>query len=75
MNKEVKTVGQKEAFGAGIVAVGLFLFFMPGISQQIADVDFVESSAFTILTGSVFVLSGFIVIAGIALLFTKFNKS
>ena len=75
MEKNPRTIGPKEGFGAGIVSLGVLLVLMPNISQQIADLDFVESDAFAILTGSVLVLAVITIIAGIALMFTKFSDS
>jgi len=75
MEKNPKTIGPKEGFGAGVVALGVLLILMPSIAQQIADLDFVESEAFAILTGSVLVLAIFTIIAGIAIFFTKFEES
>jgi len=73
MAKKPTTVGPKEGLGVGIIGLGLLLFFLPSASQKIADLDFVGSSAFAILLGAVYVLSVFIVLAGIAVIVAKFK--
>lgn len=75
MDKKTKTVGPKVGFGAGIIAIGLMLILMPSISQQIADLEYVSSDSFAILTGSVLVLAIIIMLAGIGIIFTKFENS
>lgn len=68
-----KTVGAKEGLGAGVIAIGLLLFFLPGTAQKIADI-ITTSSAYGILTGAVYVMALFAVIAGLAIWFTKFDE-
>lgn len=68
-----KTVGAKEGLGLGIIGLGLLMAFLPSASQQIADLEFVSSSAFTILLGSTYVMSIFIIIAGLAVTLAKFK--
>jgi hypothetical protein len=70
-----KTVGTKEGLGLGIIGLGLLMAFMPSASQQIADLEFVSSSAFTILLGSTYVMSIFIIVAGLAVTLAKFKDS
>lgn len=70
-----KTVGTKEGLGLGIIALGLLMAFMPSAAQQIADLEFIESSAFTILLGSSYVMAIFIILAGLAVLLAKFSDS
>ena len=72
MDDKTVTVGKKEGLGAGIIAIGLLLFFLPGTAQKIADI-ITTSSAYGILTGAVYVMALFSVIAGLALIFTKMD--
>ncbi len=69
--KEVKTVGVKEGIGAGVIGLGLIFLFLPSTIQKIADLDFIASEAFAMLSGSVLVLSVFTIIAGLAVMFAK----
>jgi hypothetical protein len=55
------------------VGLGLLLFFLPNFSQQIADLDFIQSEAFGIMTGAVIVLSVLTMLAGLAVILTKFD--
>jgi hypothetical protein len=73
MAKKPATVGPKEGLGTGIVALGLLLLLMPSFSQKIADLDFISSEAFAILLGSVYVISIFVILAGIAVIVAKFK--
>jgi len=68
------TVGLKEQLGAGVIAIGLLLFFLPGTAQKIADI-IQNSSAYGILTGAVYVLAFFSVVAGLAVMFSKFDDT
>ena len=67
-----KTVGIKEGLGSGIIGIGLLLFFLPGTAQKIADI-ITTSSAYGILTGAVYVMALLSVLAGLAVIFTKFD--
>ncbi|MFW5713153.1 MAG: hypothetical protein ACOCYU_00610 [Brevefilum sp.] len=69
-----KTVGAKEGLGVGIIAIGLLLAFMPSAAQQISDLEFIESSPFSILLGTSYVLALFIIVAGIAVTVGKFQE-
>lgn len=73
MAKKPATVGAKEGLGAGIVGLGVMFAMLPSISQSIADLDYVSSDAFAILLGSVYVLSVFVILAGIAVIVAKFK--
>lgn len=73
MSKEVKTVGVKEGLGAGVVGLGLLALFLPSTVQKIADLEFITSEAFAMLSGSLMTLGVFILIAGIAVMFAKFD--
>jgi hypothetical protein len=73
MAKKPVTVGPKEGLGMGIIGLGLLLLFLPGTAQQIADLEFVSSSAFGILLGAVYVLSIFIILSGIAVVVARFR--
>lgn len=68
-----KTVGPKEGLGLGIIAIGLLMAFMPSAAQQISDLDFIESTPFSILLGATFVLAVFVVLAGVAVMVGKFD--
>lgn len=68
-----KTVGPKEGLGFGIIAIGLLMAFMPSAAQQISDLDFIESTPFSILLGATFVLAVFVVLAGVAVMVAKFD--
>lgn len=73
MSKEVKTVGTKEGLGAGVIGLGLLILFLPYTIQKIADLDFIKSEAFAMLSGSVMVVGVLIVIAGLAVIFAKLS--
>jgi hypothetical protein len=70
--KKQITVGVKEGLGAGIIGLGLLLLFMPGTSQKIADI-ITTTAAYSVLSGAVFVMGILTVIAGLAVIFTKFD--
>jgi len=72
--KEVKTVGAKEGIGAGIAGLGLIFLFLPSTIQKIADLEFIASDAFSMLSGSVLVVSVFTILAGIAVMFLKSDE-
>jgi hypothetical protein len=67
-----KTVGKKEGLGAGVIAIGLLLFFLPGTAQQIADI-IKTSTAYGVLTGAVYVLALLSILVGLAIWFTKLD--
>ncbi|MBI9045355.1 MAG: hypothetical protein JEZ06_12770 [Anaerolineaceae bacterium] len=69
-NKSPRTVGKKEGIGFGIIAIGIIMFMMPGISQQIADFGF-GSSAYAIITGATFVFAFFTLLAGAVVAFSN----
>ncbi len=73
MAKKPASVGGKEGLGLGIIGLGVLLLLLPGTSQQISDLEFVSSSAFGILLGATYVLSVFIILAGVAVTFAKFK--
>jgi uncharacterized membrane protein YozB (DUF420 family) len=73
MDKKTKTVGAKEGLGAGVITIGLLLIFLPSFSQKIADLDSIQSEAFGILSGAVMVFAIFIIIAGLAVILSKFD--
>jgi len=70
-----KTVGAKEGLGVGIVALGLLLAFMPSAAQQISDLEFIESSPFSILLGATYVLAFLVIMSGVAVTVAKFKDS
>ena len=71
--KQPKTVGKKEGLGLGIIGIGVVLVMLPSISQQISDLGFVESSAFGIITGAIFMFGFLTLAAGAIVAFTKFD--
>ena len=74
MDKKPVTVGAKEGLGAGIIGLGLIMLLLPSMSQKIADLDFISSDAFGILLGATLVLGIFIIAAGVAVMFAKFEE-
>jgi hypothetical protein len=68
-----KTVGTKEALGFGVIGLGLIAIFLPMMIQRIADLDFIKSDAFAMLSGTGMVLAVFVILAGVAILFAKFD--
>jgi hypothetical protein len=72
MDNKTVTVGKKEGLGAGVIAIGLLLFFLPGTAQKIADI-ITTSSAYGILTGAVYVMALIATLAGLAIIFTKLD--
>ena len=73
MAKEVKTVGKKEGLGAGVFGLGLLAVFLPSTVQKIADLEFIASDAFAMLSGSLMTLGLFILAAGVVLMFAKLD--
>ncbi len=71
MNKKPVTVGTKEALGFGVIGLGLIAIFLPMMVQRIADMGIGET--FVMLAGSSMVFALFIIIAGFAIVFTKFD--
>lgn len=72
-DKKQITVGAKEGLGAGIVGIALLMVFLPMASQNIADLDFISSEAFGILSGATMVLAVFTAIAGLVVMFSKLD--
>lgn len=62
------TLGFTKAVGAGVVGLGILLLVMPWAASATAAFDFVESSDFSVLTGAVYVLGVFALLAGLALI-------
>jgi uncharacterized membrane protein len=71
MNKKPVTVGTKEALGFGVIGLGLIAIFLPMMIQRIADMGIGET--FPMLSGSSMVLAVFVLIAGVAIIFAKFD--
>lgn len=69
-----RTVGTKEGLGAGIIGLALLMLFLPAKAQEIADLDFVASDAFTILLGAVYVIAVILIGAGLAVIFANLNN-
>lgn len=62
------TVGRKDAVGAAIIALGVFLFIAPFGADKVASLASVPNDTLSILSGSVLVLSTLTVLAGLAVL-------
>jgi len=73
MDKKPVTVGTKEALGFGVIGLGLIGILLPMMVGRIALLDFISSEPFAMLSGSVMVLMVFVIIAGIAITFAKFD--
>ena len=73
VEKKEITVGAKEGLGAGIIALGALLLLLPSFSQKIADLDFIQSEAFGIMSGAVLVLGILTAVAGLAVILSKFD--
>jgi hypothetical protein len=73
MDKKPATVGPKEGLGAGIIGIGLIMLFMPSTSQSISDIV-KGSSPYAILTGAVYLFGVFIILAGLAVILSKFEE-
>ena len=72
-DKEPIVVCKKTGLGLGIAVIGLIQILLPSMSQQIADLDFIETEPFGILTGAVLVIAVILMIAGGVLVGTKFD--
>lgn len=66
-------VGKKAGIGAGLFVVGLIQLLLPNMSQRVADLDFVESAPFGVMTGAVLVLAIIIMVAGVMVIVSKFE--
>jgi hypothetical protein len=73
MEKKPVTVGPKEGLGAGIIGLGLLLIFLPGTAQKITDI-LKTSDPYAILTGAVYVIAFLAILAGLAVMFAKFEE-
>jgi hypothetical protein len=71
--KEQIVVGKKAGFGTGLFVIGLIQLLLPTMSQRVADLEFVQSEAFGVMSGAVLVLAVIIMVAGVVLVFTKFD--
>jgi hypothetical protein len=69
-----RTVGPKEGFGAGIIALGVFAMLLPAFSDSITKAV-KGSTSYAILSGSVLVLGIFIIAVGIALIVAKLDDA
>jgi hypothetical protein len=63
------TTGQ--ALGAGIVGLGILLLAMPWAAGSIAALDFITSSDFGILSGSVYAIGILALLGGIVLVVVR----
>lgn len=61
------TVSFLQALGAGIVGLGILLVAMPWAAGAIADLEFISSSDFGILSGAVYAIGILALIGGIVL--------
>lgn len=73
VEKKEVTVGAKEGLGAGVIALGVVLMLLPSFSQKIADLDFINSDAFGIMTGAILVMGFLVGLAGLAVILSKFD--
>jgi hypothetical protein len=73
MDKKPVTVGTKEALGFGVIGLGVIGLLMPMMVGRIAQLDFISSEPFAMLSGSSMVLMVFVIIAGIAITLAKFD--
>ncbi len=73
MNDQQRTVGTKEGLGVGIIGIGLLMAFLPNAAQQIADLDFIQSTAFGIMLGATYVLAVLVILAGLAVIFANLD--
>jgi hypothetical protein len=60
-----RTVGPREALGAGIIALGVLAILMPLVADQISD------TPATVLAGMSVLIGIFVIIAGLASFFVK----
>lgn len=73
MEKKPVTVGPKEGLGAGIIGLGLLLVFLPGTASKIVDV-LQSGDPYAILTGAVYIIAFLSILAGLAVMFAKFEE-
>ncbi|HRF49745.1 MAG TPA: hypothetical protein PLC98_19095 [Anaerolineales bacterium] len=59
---------QGQALGAGIVGLGILLLAMPWAAGAIADLEFISSSDFGILSGAVYAIGGLAFLGGAVLM-------
>ena len=71
MKKQPVTLGPREEIGVGIVGLGIISLLMPYFSQLVSDLDYVDASPYSILSGSSMVLAVMTIIAGIVVVFIK----
>lgn len=57
-----------QALGAGIVGLGILLLAMPWAAGAIADLEFISSSDFGILSGAVYAIGGLAFLGGAVLM-------
>jgi len=57
-----------QALGAGIVGLGILLLAMPWAAGAIADLEFITSSDFGILSGAVYAIGALALLGGAVLL-------
>lgn len=57
-----------QALGAGIVGLGILLLSMPWAAGAIADLEFITSSDFGILSGAVYAIGALALLGGAVLL-------
>lgn len=61
------TLSTDQALGAGIVGLGILLVAMPWAAGSIAQLDFITSSDFGILSGAVYAIGILALLGGIVL--------
>ncbi len=65
---EANQMSSGQALGAGIVGLGILLVAMPWASGAIADLEFIQSSDFGILSGAVYAIGILALLGGLVLM-------
>ena len=65
------TLSFLQALGAGIVGLGILLVAMPWAAGAIADLEFISSSDFGILSGAVYAIGILALLGGIVLAISR----
>lgn len=68
---EAKPLSTMAGIGFGIIILGILVLLMPSTSARIAAMENVQSEAYAILVGIDYLLGGFVVLAGMAVLLVK----
>jgi hypothetical protein len=68
---ETSTLSMGQALGAGILGLGILLLAMPWAAGSIADLAFITSSDFGILSGAVYALGILALLGGLAIVIAR----